>query len=143
MTWRTASREERQVAVLWAVAAAGALALAPVWRVLVQFLPSCGFRDLTGLPCPTCGTTRAGLSLLHGDLAAAFLHNPAAAAAGLVFMAGGAAAALWALVRAPIPALPPARRTLRIVLVTALAANWLFLLLRALGEATGSVPPAG
>ena len=36
----------------------------------------CPFRVLTRLPCPGCGMTRAWLSLLHGDLSAAFRFHP-------------------------------------------------------------------
>jgi len=38
----------------------------------------CGFRTLTGLPCPFCGGTRAAHALLHGDLAGAAHLNPLA-----------------------------------------------------------------
>ncbi len=33
------------------------------------------FHDLTGLPCPFCGMTRSGQSLLAGDLVQAFYYN--------------------------------------------------------------------
>ncbi len=34
-------------------------------------LPTCPFKALTGLDCPGCGSTRAGASLLRGDVIAA------------------------------------------------------------------------
>lgn len=40
--------------------------------------PRCWFRALTGLPCPFCGATHAGLALLHGDALAAVRINPLA-----------------------------------------------------------------
>jgi hypothetical protein len=40
--------------------------------------PRCWFRALTGLPCPFCGATHAGLALLHGDALAAIRINPLA-----------------------------------------------------------------
>ena len=46
------------------LSAAGALHLA------------CIFRTLTGLPCPTCGYSRAVSSAMDLDLAESFLHNP-------------------------------------------------------------------
>ena len=36
----------------------------------------CPLYATTGIYCATCGSTRATLSLLHGDLAAAFYFNP-------------------------------------------------------------------
>jgi uncharacterized protein DUF2752 len=38
--------------------------------------PKCWFRQLTGLPCPTCGATRSILSLVHGNPGDAIRHNP-------------------------------------------------------------------
>ncbi len=40
-------------------------------------LPSlCPFHNLTGLPCPGCGLTRAFVCCAHGQLAAAFAYHP-------------------------------------------------------------------
>ena len=36
----------------------------------------CVFRMITGWRCPGCGITTLFLSLLHGDISAAFLANP-------------------------------------------------------------------
>jgi hypothetical protein len=36
----------------------------------------CLFRRLTGYDCPTCGSTRGILSLLHGHIIEAWLYNP-------------------------------------------------------------------
>ena len=36
----------------------------------------CPLYELTGITCPLCGTTRALLCLLRGDLAAAFTCHP-------------------------------------------------------------------
>lgn len=38
--------------------------------------PSCRFRTWTGLDCPSCGLTRAFISIAHGDLSAALAFNP-------------------------------------------------------------------
>ena len=34
-----------------------------------DFLPACPFRAMTGLPCPTCGATRAFTHVARGDAA--------------------------------------------------------------------------
>lgn len=36
----------------------------------------CLVKNVSGLPCPSCGSTRSVLSLFHGDLAGAFYWNP-------------------------------------------------------------------
>ena len=54
------------------------LALAIGWLVGTRppaWAPPCPFHYLTGLHCPGCGSTRALLALLHGDIARAFRMN--------------------------------------------------------------------
>lgn len=36
----------------------------------------CGFRKLFGIPCPTCGMTRAYIALLRLDIQTAFSYHP-------------------------------------------------------------------
>ena len=36
----------------------------------------CIFKWLTGYPCPGCGSTRALISLLHGDIKQSLWYNP-------------------------------------------------------------------
>jgi hypothetical protein len=121
--------DERQVAVLWGVLAVSSVLLRPLWLTLAPLLPSCPFRSLTGIPCPSCGTTRAAMALLHGDIVAALTLNPLAAAAGLAFLVGGVIAPVWALASLPVPRLdgPPAR-TIRLTLVAVLLLDWAWVL---------------
>jgi hypothetical protein len=56
-----------------------------------EFGPSlCMFRNLTGLPCPFCGTTRSVGNLLLGDFQGALSMNPlgyvSVALLGVVFI---------------------------------------------------------
>ena len=44
--------------------------------VTAGFYPQCTFKQLTGLECPGCGTTRALHHLVHGRIGDAFLMNP-------------------------------------------------------------------
>jgi len=40
-------------------------------------MPSvCLFKEVTGLPCPSCGTTRSLLLLMNGEFRASLLMNP-------------------------------------------------------------------
>lgn len=129
MKTRTATREERQLVFLWLAAAASALALRPLWLAIAPFLRPCVFHSLTGIPCPTCGTTRAAVAFLGGNLIAAFVANPLAAAAGLLFVVGAPLATLWAVARWPIPVVPtPFPMWVRIGGAALIAANWLFVI---------------
>ncbi len=39
-------------------------------------LPVCIIKNITGYPCPSCGTTRGVMALLHGQWATALWLNP-------------------------------------------------------------------
>lgn len=57
---------------------------AAIWGILqiTGIIPSwfsvCLFKNFTGIPCPGCGTTRAGIALLNGSVNEALLINPVA-----------------------------------------------------------------
>jgi len=99
-----------------------------LWRD--QFYVACPAWTIFGVPCPTCGATRAVVAALRGDLQAAFAWNPLAAllAIGAVLSLPLTIAVLCGLVRAPrVPVrLGTAMRTGLIVLF---GTNWLYLLL--------------
>ena len=62
---------------------------------LQQWAPSCGFRALFDVPCPTCGTTRILVMLAHFDVASAAAFAPLPLL--LVVAAGGLG--IWAALR--------------------------------------------
>jgi len=101
---------------------------------IARFVPvlalgyACPFRALTGLPCATCGMTRAFVRLAHGDLSGAVGASPLGALlAGLAWLFA-ALAVVRAVAGSPWPALAPGRpRGLAILAVGALLANWAFL----------------
>lgn len=131
MSWRKLRREERQLAFVWGVLAASSILLRPLWLVLPPYLPKCPFRSLTGVPCPTCGTTHAALAVLHGRPLQALAANPLAALAGAVFIVGGLLAPLWAGANLPIPETPRQWPLwFRVALVAVILANWAYLIAR-------------
>jgi hypothetical protein len=60
------------------------------------YLPPCGFRLMTGLPCATCGLTTSYCNMARGRVGAAFRAHPA----GIVLLPLTAAIAVLALLSA-------------------------------------------
>jgi hypothetical protein len=125
MKWRPTSPADRQLAVLWA-----AIALAVVPAVAMVGLgsarvPPCLFRALTGVACPSCGTTRAFEALARGDLASAIALNPLVVVGVLAFVVGGLLAPAWQRLVGRVPDLRGAM-PVRIGLIAALVGNWVY-----------------
>jgi len=113
----------------------GAVALAGVvvarnyalWRD--QLVIACPAWTIFGVPCPTCGATRAVVAAMEGDLLAALAWNPLAA-----LLAIGAVVSLPVTVVVLSGALPAPRvpsrlgAATRTSLIVLFAANWLYLL---------------
>ena len=93
-------------------------------------LTFCVFKGLTGLPCPTCGSTRAVARLFDLDPAGALAMNPFTTVVAVVIAA-------WAVV--DLILLPRGRalrvgfsrsagNVLRVMAFVAFVANWVYLL---------------
>jgi hypothetical protein len=116
------------VGLLWGGVALALVALGPLGERLAPNLPGCFFRSVTGLPCPTCGGTRAALALARLDLPAALHANPLVALALLFVVVGGVAAGAMALAGRGVREPSRVPVWVRAGLVVALAANWFFLI---------------
>jgi len=78
--------------LLLAVAAAVVLAVSfVVPPAELPGVPVCMFRNVTGLPCPGCGLTRAFCAISHGQFSSAWEYNPF----GYLFYAGAVALLLY------------------------------------------------
>ena len=98
----------RSIGSLDAVAFIGLVGL-----LIARFVPiatlipfwGCGFRRVTGIPCPGCGLTRVADRFAHLNVVGALKANPL----GTVAAAGFAVAIVWSFVhlvfRAPVPEL--------------------------------------
>ena len=62
--------------LIWLAITVGAALSAILWLALHLPWPTCTFRTLTGLPCVTCGATRASLAFIHGNFGDAWRFNP-------------------------------------------------------------------
>jgi hypothetical protein len=109
-----------------ALAAIAIVAVLPLARLPISL---CIFKAVTGLPCMTCGTTRAFARLARLDLAGALAMNPLVTLATLTLLPW-AAADLALLPRGRVLSLelsPAAARAARIAAVAAVLANWAWL----------------
>lgn len=100
-------------------------------RVALDFqlpMPACPLRELAGVPCPFCGSTRTFASLARLDFAAALRLNP------LVCVAACGASVLWLL--AVLRGGKPLDRVRGVsarggvrkwLLAAALVSNWIYL----------------
>ncbi len=78
MTWRRLDPKELDHELIWLGVSVASLVGAWVWFRLALPLPGCPFHAITGLPCPTCGMTRALRSSFHRDWQTAAGFNPLA-----------------------------------------------------------------
>jgi hypothetical protein len=133
IVWRRLAPQEIDHEQVWVAVAATGLTLLALTstHVLEIQLPLCPFKIITGLPCPTCGLTRAVMAMTRLDFAAAFAFNPLgfAAAIGIGLYLLYAAIVLTARLPRFRPRLT--RRDMnvgRIAVLALLAANWAWLI---------------
>jgi hypothetical protein len=132
LTWRPLTLAERQLAYVWGALALATFALRPLWTVLAPYLRPCVLREITGLPCPTCGATRGALALLEGRFVDAVLLNPLVTVAVTAFLLGGLAEPVWAWRRGTAPTYPiPLPGGSRLAIVAVVLANWAWVIVHA------------
>ena len=72
--------KRRLYLLILALSAAGCIWLAVNYSsgtALADNCPDvCWFKNITGIPCPSCGSTRSGVALLHGDWRYSLSINP-------------------------------------------------------------------
>ena len=105
--------------------------LAILWWQLGLPTPKCALHEWTGIPCATCGTTRAIGALVSGDYRTALLWNPLAifgmlAAAVIWVYSAIVCVARWPRFRPQLSR--GTSRVLRFGIVTVIVLNWIYLL---------------
>jgi len=118
--------------LLWSASALTIFAAGLVWPILgAGIRVACPFRAITGLPCPTCGGTRAIVAFAHLDAAAALVANPlifVAACASVAVIAYAIASRTGLIPRISIALEPAGRGAARILIPIALLAQWIYLI---------------
>jgi hypothetical protein len=133
--WRHLQARELDAERLWVSLALAGMAILALGQVSSQFelpIPLCPLKHITGIPCPTCGGTRAVKALAHGALAAALRWNPLVAIVALAaipVLAYAAYVTLFRRQRIRLHFAPADQRLLRTAAWIAILANWAFLIL--------------
>lgn len=98
----------------------------------VALLPGCPFHAMTGLPCPTCGGTRALMALARLQWHEALVLNPLVTSAAVLWGPLMLAFALPARSARRSPAEPALRlfgtSAGRLIFIAMIAANWAYLI---------------
>jgi hypothetical protein len=134
MNWSIRSRKLSELytgLILLGIGAIGFLLARYFPEIVSRWMPICLFHKLSGIPCPACGSTRAGLYLSRLRFGDALLANPLFTFVYLV-MAITALNALagWLLGRNLVLNLNEReRKWLRILILGCIPVNWLFLIL--------------
>lgn len=76
--WQPLDRSARRLRLALGLGWPLAMAATPSWLGRGGLGLGCGFRALTGMPCPLCGGTHACAALVQGDWAAAWAASPGA-----------------------------------------------------------------
>ena len=127
---RKKPRLDHELIWFWVFFVSGASGLAWLWLRLP--LPGCPLRTLTGIPCLTCGGTRAARLILQGEPWGAFVQSPLVtgllALAGL-FMLYAAGVLFFKMPRLRLVAISaPEARFLRALTLLLILASWLYLI---------------
>jgi hypothetical protein len=120
--------------LIWLAISIASIACAGVWLWIGLPSPRCAFHDLTGHPCLTCGMTRSAIRFFHGDFIGAMRWNPlifVVLCAVIIFDVYAVAvlatgARRFRLVQLTITE----RRTMRVLVIVLVLANWIYLLSR-------------
>ncbi|OGW54249.1 MAG: hypothetical protein A2Z46_02110 [Nitrospirae bacterium RBG_19FT_COMBO_55_12] len=100
----------------------------PVARVL----PACVFKGLAGIPCPTCGSTRAVVRLSQGNVAGALAANPLLSAGvmiALLYLFYSLIARVFTIPRLIFSLSDREKNGVRAGAVILALANWIYLIL--------------
>ena len=92
--WQPLDGSARRLRLAFGLGWPLAMAATPSWLGRGGLGLGCGFRALTGMPCPLCGGTHACAAWVQGDWSGAWAANPGAVGL-LVWM--GLAAAQWGM----------------------------------------------
>jgi hypothetical protein len=130
--WRRLRAGELDHELIWLLVSVATAVLGTAWLRFGLPWPRCTFLAVTGLPCVTCGATRAAVAFLAGDTIGAWLMNPLVAVLLCVLVLFDLYAAAVLIARAPRLRIslthPSAWRGIAAAAVLVGLLNWTYLL---------------
>jgi len=100
---------------------------------IISFAPDCVFKGLTGIPCPTCGSTRSVVHLAHGDILTALALNPLTTLcllAAIVYFIASLISVTFDLPRINFIFADKEKNVMRAGVVMVLLAQWAYLIIQ-------------
>ncbi len=100
---------------------------------ILSFAPDCVFKGLTGIPCPTCGSTRSVVHLAHGDILSALAMNPLTTLcliSAIVYFIASLMSVAFDLPRINVILADKEKNVMRAGVVMILLAQWAYLIIR-------------
>lgn len=132
LCWRKISGSELPLGLIYAVISILAVAGARLAVDGVAFKGYfCPFKFITGIPCPTCGITRAYAAVSHLDFAQALGLNPLMVIVLVGVWIWGLVSFSGSVYRGRVPRISAtgnAATAMRVFVVAAIAANWAYLI---------------
>ena len=100
---------------------------------ILSFAPDCVFKGLTGIPCPTCGSSRSVMHLAHGDILSALAMNPLTTLcliAAILYFIASLTSVAFDLPRINIILAVKEKNVMRAGVVMILLAQWAYLIIQ-------------
>jgi hypothetical protein len=120
------------VHVVWGAMVIFVIVGAKIMSAYLPLLPPCIFRTLTGIPCLTCGGTHCISALSNFELTSSFLYNPLIMISllGLIIFSLTYLAGILFSRRLIISLTSNEKTTLRISVISLIALNWIYLIIK-------------
>jgi hypothetical protein len=99
---------------------------------VLDIAPGCVLKGITGLPCPSCGSTRSIVHLAHGNVIASVAMNPLMSLlliGAVLFFLYSFGTLVLGMRRVHIKLLENEKKMVRTISVVVLLVNWLYLIM--------------
>lgn len=130
--FRQIRKSEIDHELIWLLVSIGCLVGGIVWIYFSIPMPRCIFKLFTGIPCPTCGTTRCIMYILKGEIHKAFNINPLTFISILFIFIYNCYALITVVFRLPrLRDIVLSRRSkvaIRVFIILIFVSNWFYLI---------------